>query len=457
MSNKYNKQNPFESDENLTPVFESSDRYQSTKNQALQAFKSTQPQSSKTNNKPTFNLSQFMSYNFSHFTRFSIAGLAVFTLLAGGLSAQALAPDILKPTQIAQTIKDKYFSANKQDDGDPKVALKADDTNYVAYLEGCDLGLKFPKTIDKRNTVTSFRNNSFGSDYTFGPEFDYSMMGQTYADEYKVNINCSKLTERYNTDSNYGILEMRGNTIDKTDIGLNTFQNETGWFASNSKDIKNIKKFSQKIQDPDSKELFNGYSFDYRNQRIVVSLDKDINITSLKFNDFQLQFASQIATEVKSNNKLFSSNLPTAKETDCDKLLNIKYNQSIPLNISKSNDSTGGNISIDNFTYVKGEYARKPEDGQIIIQCNNSFTDTLKKSYPNYKSTISFENLPSLFTPSFKSKIKPENINGAISTDSYNKGEYDLIITDNNGNTYKILMFNFSFLANTSDIGVDLK
>jgi hypothetical protein len=142
MSNINNKQNPFENHEKLTSIFEASNRYQDTKTQALNTFKSTQIPETKSNPKPTFNLAQFMSYNFSHFTKFSFAGLAVFTLLAGGLSAQALAPDTLKPTQLAQTIKDKYFSANKQNDGDPKVALVEDQNNQLIYVNNCNILVK---------------------------------------------------------------------------------------------------------------------------------------------------------------------------------------------------------------------------------------------------------------------------------------------------------------------------
>ena len=100
------KPNPFDQAENLAPIFESSDRYQSNKTHSLNQFRSqltsTNQTQSQTTPKPNlnFNLSHFMSYNFTHFTRFSIAGLSLFTVLAGGVATQALAPEEFKPSNL---------------------------------------------------------------------------------------------------------------------------------------------------------------------------------------------------------------------------------------------------------------------------------------------------------------------------------------------------------------------
>ena len=454
------KPNPFDQAENLAPIFESSDRYQSTKSQSLNQFKTqipTKTQQTQTTPKPNlnFNLSHFMSYNFTHFTRFSIAGLSLFTVLAGGVATQALAPDNLKPTQVVQSIKDKYFGVNKQSDPDPQVALVGDGENYLAYLEGCDLGIKFPKIIDGKEAATSFYDSSSGSSYVFGPKYDHSMMGTVYENEFKYSVNCSPLDKR-NNDPRYGILAMYGESISKVSIDINQLKKETGWFASNENTITNTIKFTQKNIDPDTSIFNSGYSFDYNGKKVVVLLNKELSKTSLKFIDFQLQFGSQLTQSVKSNKELFASNLPTTKDTNCDNLLSLSYAENPNLNISKSNTSTGGNISFDNLTYTNNEFVRKDSDTQIIIGCNEIYFDTFKES-SEYNNKLNIAELPSVFTQTFRKNIKPDTIYGQRDNPKYGNDNYSIILQDKKGNNLRFMLFNSLGLTGGLKLQIDLK
>jgi hypothetical protein len=117
--------NPFFEDDLIASIARDTETVQNKQSQSLHAFLKTQTTSNTSviqskaknplqtphsvilnsfqdlkNKLSNFNLTQFMSYNFTHLTKFSIAGLALFTILAGGLSAQAFAPDEYKPSQI---------------------------------------------------------------------------------------------------------------------------------------------------------------------------------------------------------------------------------------------------------------------------------------------------------------------------------------------------------------------
>jgi hypothetical protein len=276
MSNISNKQNPFETDENLAPIFEASNRYQDTKKQALNSFKSTLTPETKLNPKATFNLSQFMSYNFSHFTKFSFAGLAVFTLLAGGLSAQALAPDTLKPTQLAQTIKDKYFSANTQSDGDPKIDLVADNSNAVKNLEGCNLNIKYPKIVNGKNL---FFNKTTRDTYNSIQILEKNSASFTND---LFEISCSTNNLSLNT------LAPLNTTVVTKKITAESLREKYGWFITNNQ----IESVEQSTSIVNGKEDRIELDFKYQNQNYSISFyPSNVNSESLvSGKDFQIQF-----------------------------------------------------------------------------------------------------------------------------------------------------------------------
>ena len=140
-------QNPFLADDLVASIARDTQSVQSSQQTSLQAFLSTQntqtiaqtkcPTKTKTP-KPNlnFNLSHFMSYNFTHFTRFSIAGLSLFTVLAGGVATQAFGPEEFKPLTFLQqkTIKDFGTVKNKTE---TKVADNAGTVKNKITAEFC--------------------------------------------------------------------------------------------------------------------------------------------------------------------------------------------------------------------------------------------------------------------------------------------------------------------------------
>ena len=399
-----------------------------------------------------------MSYNFTHFTRFSIAGLSLFTVLAGGVATQALAPDNLKPTQVVQSIKDKYFGVNKQSDPDPQVALVGDGENYLAYLEGCDLGIKFPKIIDGKEASTSFFDANSDSSYLFGPKYDHSMKGSVYEDEFGYNIICSQLDDKYKIPG-YDPLGILGQNTARSNIDVSQFKKETGWFASNENTISTIIKFDRKATDLDLGDAKNGYSFDYNGKKIIVLLNKELSKTSLKFTDFQLQFGSQLAQSVKSNKELFASNLPTTKDTNCDNLLSLSYNKDKVKEVRKENSTTGGIFDINNFVYTNRVLVKNDNDTQIIIHCNEGYLDTIKQA-DEYLYKVNLVDLPDIFTTNFKLNINIDKIYGQktkFELGYLEKGDSTFILQDKKGNNLRFIVFNYSTLSNELKLQIDLK
>jgi hypothetical protein len=98
MSNPH--KNPFENPENLTPMFESSKRYQVQKSKSLNNFLKTQSFSKSNNNPSIFNTLFTMTQSLTHISRLGFASLALFTIIGGGLTAQAFAPEGFKPTDV---------------------------------------------------------------------------------------------------------------------------------------------------------------------------------------------------------------------------------------------------------------------------------------------------------------------------------------------------------------------
>jgi hypothetical protein len=100
------KINPFQSDDLISSQFRSSKVHQVKSNEALNVFLQTQTFSTpKNNNNPSiFNTLFTMTQSLTHISRLGFAALALFTIIGGGLTAQAFAPENLKPLTLAQQL-----------------------------------------------------------------------------------------------------------------------------------------------------------------------------------------------------------------------------------------------------------------------------------------------------------------------------------------------------------------
>jgi hypothetical protein len=408
MSITNNKQNPFGSNENLTPIFESSDRYESTKNHALQTFLKTQTQKPKPIIKPTFNLTNFMSFNFTHFTKFSIAGIAVFTLLAGGLSAQALAPDTLKPTQLAQSIKDKYFSANKQSDGDPGVALVPDENNDVVKLSSCGFALKFPK-ISKNKLSRINETNSNEVSYI---ELNIGT---------RVSIQCSDVMD----DSLFEKENVKVSTL----VNSGYLREKTGWFIANEK-VTSIKNWITNV----GKTI----RIIYNKKLIYINISEDDSVLS----SIQLQDLDGVDNKFSLNEKSFiDSNI-------CNQRLKIIYKDSPDVSYTSTILQENSTININQITKDIIEIGT-PQSYTVNISCfepkENDWRSRLNVNPKKYElvDNISF------LTQNFKNRVEKN-----VYKDSFTPNTWYI---QHEGYVYIINYVRPDIIANKLAINIDLK
>ena len=386
-----NQHNPIQQEEELIPILLQNKGFIATSKKSLENYK--QNAQSQTTPKPNlnFNLSHFMSYNFTHFTRFSIAGLSLFTVLAGGVATQALAPDNLKPTQVVQSIKDKYFGVNKQSDPDPQVALVLDSENAVGTLEGCNLLLKYPKKIKNTNIEYLKSTNSAINSFNL----------------YEISNDSTKtdLLSIYCAESKNQILgkNFSLNVItEKKTINSDEIKSRFGWFITDEF-IPNIEEFTTIVNNkPDRQDL----EFEYKNIQYKISylLTPVEGSSILDSKNLQLQFTNKLK-DIDANLAKYpcTDSLVTSYDTSL-----IKY---------KNANNTIDYIAFDNFTSsqnpedypnsasfsIKCFYNR---DGKAWDEINTSVEKIDTNNLPFIKSIKSTENIKQSYVhPSEKSSF----------------------------------------------------
>jgi hypothetical protein len=91
-------QNPLQYEDELLPILNQNKDFQVSSRTALNNFKQSRKS---TQYKPSiFNTLFNMIQSFTHISRLGFASLALFTIIGGGLTAQAFAPEGFKPTDI---------------------------------------------------------------------------------------------------------------------------------------------------------------------------------------------------------------------------------------------------------------------------------------------------------------------------------------------------------------------
>jgi hypothetical protein len=423
------KHNPFFEDDLIASIARDTESVQSKQAAGLQALLKTQTPETKLNPKPTFNLSQFMSYNFSHFTKFSFAGLAVFALLAGGLSAQALAPENLKPITLANNL----FSTNKQKDSNPQVALKQEPGSVVATLDSCDLNLKYPESIS--DTKLSFQKSEDTATSQFGT---YSLSIPNYQKEQismsanRIEISCSNTLDTFQPLINAKIV-----TADE-------LRKETGWFISNS-NLTNIKLGS-----------INGnnltqFKLNDKSYQIISSSDTVV-VNALSNIDIQLQQASSI--------NLSSPKISTDIAQNSCNLLDISKNQN--LTVFSSQSSEYDTVSISNYP-INALPDTIPNSALISIFCYNSKgKDIWYKEVAGIKSGILNQYA---ITKTTKDKIPfiSDAFRSSITDKVYTIGlsekrvQVDYYFETVNGSIYQIGYNNEKVITNTFNLQINLK
>ena len=255
--------NPFNSSEPLEEVFEQTHNYHVTRDNALSAFKQQyHPQSQSTKQ------SNFFSTMFSRLTTTTLAGLTTAFTLFGGLTlTQVYAQEEYKPLTIAQNL----FSANKQDDRSPEVALTPNDDSYLVYVEPCNVGLKYPKVIEDNLTSLSELKRNTGEQ--IGVEVN--------AGQEIISLTC------FEKDLGYGFFGNDGEVTFQP-VTLVELQQTTGWFIS-ATELENLRWETTVLEDATYKDL----KFELND--LFYSVSTNSNQASLEnLSAIQLQFADQV-------------------------------------------------------------------------------------------------------------------------------------------------------------------
>ena len=398
-------QNPFLVDDLVATIARDTESVQNTQQSSLQAFLSTQKTqtTAQTNNatptktpKPNlnFNLSHFMSYNFTHFTRFSIAGLSLFTVLAGGVATQALAPDNLKPTQVVSNI----FSANKQKDSNPKTALMPDNDNYVSNLEGCDMSIKYPKKSDYTSVKTNIAKDR--SEFYFH---------QANTSENYLQINCvQKNADEYYYKSLENLLQENIPNLKSQPISNKELASSTGWFISETSFIEIIKTTWDKY------ELYNILNTKTQ-QKTIIWIDSN----KLKPQDFQLQFNFAIIniSDRDVNKPDVSSCIGEILQTT-DKPTKV-----LSLNDKVRNTYYWNDISLNDISFSR-----------IAVDCSVDSNEITNLTKDQPKTIETLYNLNSVLKKDFVLTIKPDSITSFSSL----KNSHYINFETNNNNFYSI-------------------
>jgi hypothetical protein len=297
------EKNPFNQEEPLQTWFEQDKFYQNSNERDLGKLKV------KLNYKPSIFMSLQDSYlkTINSITKHAILATLIMLVALGGVgasAAQILAPEEFKPSTLAQNL----FKSNTQKDKDPYTSLSPDDENYVAKLDKCDLGIKYPRLFNGSQTSLFV--------YEKDDEYSYSIDADETSNTY-FSVRCDskkipQITEYYNYDN-------RGDFVQKniqiTSINKEELASITGWLITQA-EITDITKVEV---DGELRDVYFSYKSIFYNATINgISFGRNI----------QLQFNSLVTNT-------FSDEIRAAKKEegsivkDCNDVLDVKYNPSI--------------------------------------------------------------------------------------------------------------------------------
>jgi len=476
--NTMTNNNPFQNPEPRQILFESTPSYQKLKKSSLQQFYRQQNQNTDAYfYKPTFIESFFMTIN-NLFHKFTLAAVSLSLLILLALTtvtAQAFAPDELKPSNIVSNL----FAANKQPDKDPQTqlapnsvlakndpSLSPDDDNYVVNLEGCDLAIKAPKKV--RNLKPTFDTDSVSTYSHFStlfvlPESDtFGSLGST---SYEIRCNSNKNPEGTILSSSYMINQPElGFGMKK--ITKDELQTKTGWFVT-AADITNIYVKEElpveiaKLQQPYNYDFYNDasilekkygkminsvYYFVYNNIEYGVELSGFSDI--IKPQLMQLQFNSLVKNTFSP--ELLANTEGVVK--DCTTLFTVKTDISITKESTKQTDKSCGifikNNSVDITLTV--DYATPNGNPPVDFDITGAASDNPGKN-------IKISGLPKVLDDNLVKRIDPSKVY------SFKKGFEKKIYSsedvyrfmDTNNNVYTLEIFKFNQFIFTDQIQIN--
>ncbi|MEM1312262.1 MAG: hypothetical protein AAGF07_02245 [Patescibacteria group bacterium] len=221
--------NPFDREENLQPWFTQDKNYRTAQKLFWQDYLSkTRSERANTNilYTMTYKTLRFIS---AHTVISVIIGIILFTAI-GATTAEALAPEVNKPSTILQRV----LEVNQQPEKDPYTALKPDSENNVVSLDACDLSVKFPKQIENISTQASridfemYGIRIQGADFSYKPNLSIPNYENLKLNE--LSITCA---DEY---FDYYSGEKEAPRITNQELA-----DYTGWFISSESELEDLR------------------------------------------------------------------------------------------------------------------------------------------------------------------------------------------------------------------------
>ncbi|MEI6729316.1 MAG: hypothetical protein WCK98_06770 [bacterium] len=429
------EKNPFNQEEPMQSWFEQDKFYQHSNKHDLGKLKV----------KLNYKLSIFMSLQDSYLktiqaiTKHAILATLVMLIALGGVgasAAQILAPDEYKPSKIAENL----FKANKQKDKDPYTSLAPDNDNYVANLDKCNLGLKYPRIFNSSATTFFVYDKDNEYSYTINSDENLKNLFSVACDTKKIVLN----TDYYNYNERGDFVKR---DIQTSNINTQELSSTTGWLITQA-EITDINKVEV---NGELKQLY----FTYKSIYYQVLIN-DINFaknTQLQFNSLVTNtFSDQIKASKKEEGSIVK---------DCNDILDVKYNPTIYKTQNVFNDETG--IFLTNFVQEKElKNYNEATAVRVQIQCVLNTADLKGKLLPltPFKSTK--DKIP-FISDYFKSQIVDSEVYQRI-YELDGKGDPEGVKTDyveiffrDKQNIYKIYVDKLAAAQKSFGLTIDRK
>jgi RNA polymerase sigma factor (sigma-70 family) len=243
--------NPFDSEENLKPLFELNACY-------TNSFQRDWRKNFKPNFKPNSNpLIMTIQNTITYFTKHAVVASLLLLISLG--SVGAVAAELALPTEYKPSTQIKnLFAVNTQPDTDPYTRLVYDDNNNVVSIDRCDLAVKYPRQGDKKltfnPTYSPSINDAYPSDVSlnFYPnqrptDTNYMPNSALTIDCYSSNnVSVEQLVSTYKPSVNSSEFRDDNSKLSQKDFPITTtklskedLRDKYGWFITEG-DLTNI-------------------------------------------------------------------------------------------------------------------------------------------------------------------------------------------------------------------------
>lgn len=311
-----------------------------------------------------FNLKQ-LQINILQFTEFmtknilTILATSLLILGVSGATAQAFAPDNLKPTALYQ----KLFAANKQVERDPYTSLKPDTNNFVSKLDQCDLSLKYPQSLADGSTLAVYRE-SYGLKEE-NPLLIESFSLRTEFDPFKKNTSFNFDVECFKPEYQVPSSGLPIKLLTKQEL-----QDKTGWFITQA-DIKDIRS-TENISYGSVVGKGARIEFIFKNKKYLISsVDKTLKALEITSADLKYYSGGKLPNDFTENsNGVFSNQV----QIQFDSLIDNQNNKETKVSSTENNKNSSlkiGTQPLDSTLQKTAFRVNENCDGTVLENTNN--------------------------------------------------------------------------------------